>query len=262
MQRLGTALVLVPLVLCLIYEADRLILTVTVLSFFIISGWEWLQLIPIVDLRIKIAFMGFLMLAMALSFFCLNDGIILGLFLWVLIFLAVSTYPVSQRIWGSALVVAAVAMVILPVAMGSLLAISLKAPWGKDHLVYFLTLVWATDIGAYAAGKIWGQTKLIPAVSPGKTIEGAFGGFLLALFVAILASFHFHPSSMMRWLVLAILTICMAMLGDLLISMLKRRSKIKDTGAILPGHGGFLDRLDSLIAAAPIFYGALEFLQI
>ena len=122
--------------------------------------------------------------------------------------------------------------------------------------------MWAADIGAYLVGKRWGHNKLIPKVSPGKTIEGSAGGVILALFVAVIGYFVFRPDSIVLWFLTALLTTLISILGDLLISLLKRRSHLKDSGHILPGHGGMLDRLDSSIAALPLFYIALSFLEI
>ena len=127
-------------------------------------------------------------------------------------------------------------------------------PQGKVLIVYVLLLVWSTDIGAYFAGKLYGKHKLIASVSPGKTIEGSLGGLVLAMLVSWLGYAYLAPDKMPEWFLMSFVTVLMAMLGDLSISMLKRRCAVKDTGAIFPGHGGALDRLDSLIAALPVFF--------
>lgn len=132
---------------------------------------------------------------------------------------------------------------------------------GRDLVVYLLCLVWATDIGAYLAGKQWGKHKLIPDVSPGKTQEGALGGMAMAMLVTIVGCIYFNPYSVGIWFVISFVTILISMLGDLFMSMLKRRAKVKDTGGIFPGHGGMLDRLDSLIAASPILYCGLLYMN-
>ena len=258
-QRLLTALVLVPLVLFAIYYANAWILGTIVLLLIALGGWEWLQLIPLNDFKYKCVFLVFLILAVGLGSLGYVYWLIGGLLLWALILFAVVTFPVSQALWGHRFLVAGACFLLLPLAANTLVVLY-QQPQGKNLVVYLLCLVWATDIGAYLAGKRWGATKLIPMVSPGKTVEGTFGGFSLAMLVAVVGYFYFKPNAAVIWYAVAIGTVFISMLGDLFISMLKRRSKIKDTGHIFPGHGGVLDRIDSLIAALPVFYFGLSFL--
>ena len=252
-QRLLTALVLVPLVLLAIYFANGWLLGSVVLLLVVIGGWEWLQLIPINSLIIKLIFMIFLLCAVGLSVHWLHCWLICGLVLWGLILVALLTFPASQAVWGHRVLVGGACLLLLPLFASTLVAIYQQAQ-GKQLVVYLLFLVWAADTGAYLAGKRWGRHKLIPAVSPGKTIEGTLGGMLLALLVAYLGTYYFNPHSAVIWYAIAGGIALISIVGDLFISMLKRRSKLKDTGSIFPGHGGVLDRIDSLIAAMPLFY--------
>ena len=122
-------------------------------------------------------------------------------------------------------------------------------------LVYFFLVVFASDTGAYFTGRAIGKHKLAPAISPGKTIEGLIGGILSAAAVAALATWWFFPEVPYQWSIpLAIVLALVGVLGDLAESAIKRGSKTKDAASILPGHGGFLDRLDSLLFGAPILY--------
>jgi len=125
-----------------------------------------------------------------------------------------------------------------------------------ESLIFFVFLVtWAGDTGAYYAGMTLGRKKLAPAVSPNKTIEGLVGGVLLAIAVAFLARAWFLPSfSPADCLATALLLTVAGVLGDLTESVLKRSAGVKDSGGIIPAHGGMLDRLDSLLFAAPAFY--------
>jgi len=259
-QRLLTSLVLVPLVLLAIYYANPWFLGGIVIVLVMASGWEWLQLIPLTEQINKLLAMLILLAAVWACMQWFNDWLLVGLALWGLILLAVLTFPSSQKVWGYPVVVGAVGLLLLPLLANTIAALYFY-PQGKDLVVYLLCLVWAADIGAYLMGKWCGRHKLIPLVSPGKTIEGACGGFLLGVLVALIAYFYFVPAHALLWFVIAIATIVISMLGDLFISMLKRRQKLKDTGHLIPGHGGVLDRLDSLIAALPLFYFGLRFMH-
>lgn len=125
-----------------------------------------------------------------------------------------------------------------------------------EMLVLFLAVVtWASDTGAYYAGTLWGKHLLIPSISPKKTVEGVFGGLLAAVAAALLAQLWFVAQlSLWDVLALGILLTLSGLVGDLFESAIKRRQGVKDSGGILPGHGGMLDRLDSLLFTAPTFY--------
>ncbi len=258
-QRLLTTLVLVPLVLMALYYANPWMLGAVLLSIIVAGGWEWMQLIPVVRLSHKIIFLSVLLLAVWACAYWLDYWLAAGLVLWGFIFIAVLTFPASQMVWGHPVIVGGACLLLLPL-LGSVMVAVYLYPQGKDLVVYLLSLVWAADIGAYLTGKWCGRHKLIPQVSPGKTVEGALGGLLTALLVAFFAYLYFQPANVIIWFVTATATILISMLGDLFISMLKRRSQLKDTGHIFPGHGGVLDRLDSMIAALPIFYIGMRFM--
>jgi len=254
-QRLLTTLVLVPLVLMAIYFASVLVLGALVLLLTAVLGWEWLQLIPVKLGVNKALFIAVLLLLVWPAVHWLNYWLLADLVFWGLILIAVLTYPASQAVWGHRVIVGGACLLLLPLVASAISSLY-QQMHGKDLIVYLLCLIWATDIGAYLTGKQWGRCKLIPAVSPGKTIEGSLGGIVSAMLVAGVGYVYFKPEHLIVWFVVAALTALISILGDLFISMLKRRCQIKDTGQIIPGHGGVLDRLDSLIAALPLFYFA------
>jgi phosphatidate cytidylyltransferase len=132
-----------------------------------------------------------------------------------------------------------------------------------ELFVFFVALVtWAADTGAYYAGTLWGTHLLAPSVSPKKTVEGVLGGMALATGVAFLAHAWFLPQlSLWDPLVLGVLLTGSGLLGDLCESAIKRSVGVKDSGGILPGHGGMLDRLDSLLFTAPTFYYYITFIR-
>lgn len=126
---------------------------------------------------------------------------------------------------------------------------------GEWLIMLLLFIIWAADIGAYFAGRSWGRHKLAPSISPGKTREGLLGGLVLALLVAQLLVFFSGMIAPPLWalLTIALVTTLVSAAGDLFVSIHKRTSGVKDSGQIFPGHGGVLDRFDSLLAGAPFF---------
>lgn len=127
-------------------------------------------------------------------------------------------------------------------------------------LAYFFLVIMGSDIGAYFAGRALGKHKLAPGISPGKTVEGLIGGILAAAGFAALSTFWFFPELPYKWSIpLACVMAVIGVLGDLAESAMKRGSGAKDAASILPGHGGFLDRLDSLLFNAPILYYFAKF---
>ncbi len=126
--------------------------------------------------------------------------------------------------------------------------------FAKLIIMGIFILIWVNDTFAYLVGRTFGKTKLYSAVSPKKTIEGSIGGFIFALIAAYIISKFETLISPMQWIILSTVIVITGSLGDLIESKFKRIAGVKDSGAILPGHGGMLDRLDSLIFAAPFAY--------
>lgn len=259
MQRLITTLVLVPLVLLILFYAPSWFLGGIVLLILLASGRECWQLIPLHTLSLQIGYLIFLLFGLWACGLLFPYWLILGLVVWAFNCIAILTFPKSQDYWGYPALVASAFFLLLPLFIQCLIHLY-YLPNGKTLLVYLLFLIWASDIGAYVTGKRLGKHKLIPQVSPGKSWEGALGGYFLAMLVASVGFVHFKPNSMLLWFVLALLTVTISIFGDLFISILKRRCHLKDTGTLIPGHGGVLDRLDSMIAALPLFYFGLTFI--
>ncbi len=136
-------------------------------------------------------------------------------------------------------------------------------PYKNNEFAKFLImgifiLIWVNDSFAYLVGKSIGRTKLYPSVSPKKTVEGTIGGFVFTMGAAYIMAKYEPIVEPTQWLILAAVIVLMGGIGDLIESKLKREADVKDSGAILPGHGGMLDRLDSLIFAAPFAYLTLN----
>jgi phosphatidate cytidylyltransferase len=142
---------------------------------------------------------------------------------------------------------------------GTFLALlRLRIEFGPASILVLLVLIWGADTAAYFAGRTWGRHKLLVNVSPGKSWEGVYGALLAMLLLAV-ATRTFIPGAMDNlFLVLALVTTVFSIVGDLNESLYKRQAGVKDSGQLLPGHGGILDRIDSLTAAAPVFYTGLQ----
>jgi phosphatidate cytidylyltransferase len=153
-------------------------------------------------------------------------------------------------------------LVLVPSWLGLARLLAAGAPGQGAALLFFmLLLVWATDIGAYFAGRRFGRLKLAPQVSPNKTWEGVIGGTLLGLLVAVCGAYWFHLPRL-PFVGLGLAVIGTSMVGDLAESMFKRFAHVKDSGALLPGHGGVLDRIDSITSAVPFFVLGLGWLGV
>jgi phosphatidate cytidylyltransferase len=150
--------------------------------------------------------------------------------------------------------------VLVPAWLGLARLLEQAAPErGAALLLYMLLVVWATDIGAYFAGRRFGRLRLAPEVSPNKTWEGALGGTLLGLVVAVAGAAWFH-APLVPFTGLGLAIVCSSMIGDLTESMFKRFAHLKDSGSLLPGHGGVLDRIDSITSAVPFYVLGLGWL--
>jgi phosphatidate cytidylyltransferase len=162
-----------------------------------------------------------------------------------------SAHP--QPFVNVALTWAGVAYVAVPFGLLPMLAFSPDGQFSGWPVLGLVLLIWAADTGAYAAGRLWGRRKLFPRHSPGKTWEGWAGGTILTLAVAV--GLHRWvpnaPLGLVQWLGAAVLVSIFGVWGDLAESMLKRSLGVKDSGRLLPGHGGVLDRFDSLLLATP-----------
>lgn len=173
---------------------------------------------------------------------------------WAIALLWIQGYPSSELLWGRRWACAVMGFVVL-VPTWVALAVLAHLPGGGWLVLSVVLLVALADIGAFFCGRAFGRHKLAAQVSPGKTWEGFAGGLCtIVLFVIGFALYrNISPSEWLLWLFLAIATGSASVVGDLLESMIKRYCGVKDSGALLPGHGGVLDRIDSLTAALPVF---------
>ncbi|EGQ60798.1 phosphatidate cytidylyltransferase [Acidithiobacillus sp. GGI-221] len=156
------------------------------------------------------------------------------------------------------------AITAFPVLLPALLfSVSLQR-YAPQFLLWVILVISAGDVGAMASGKIWGRHRLVPRISPGKTWEGLVGGLLASAIMGTLGAWIWVGAAtpiLLSGTFLGLITGAFAVLGDLSESFLKRRADSKDSGQLLPGHGGLLDRLDSMSAGIPVFVAGLYFLD-
>lgn len=255
-QRILTAAWLVPLTLAGLFGLQGGAFTLFTGLIVLLAGWEWTNLAGVEEPRRRqaliaglAALMGLLWLAGAAM---AAWPLWLGLVGWLLNLYWVTRYPQRLAHWSDTRRRLAMGLwVLLPAWVGLNVLRDIGVAW----LLFVLLLVWCADIGAYFAGRAWGRRKLAPRVSPGKSWEGVMGGMAAtALLAVIFALWQGLGIGELFTLLLVTLMVTLAsVLGDLLESMLKRYRGIKDSSQLLPGHGGVLDRIDSLTAALPLF---------
>jgi len=142
---------------------------------------------------------------------------------------------------------------VLVPAWASLVVIHGVDPQGPRLLLFLMVLIWVADSFAYFAGRRWGRTKLAPVISPGKTREGVYGALAGAVLCGGGLVWLMPQGNPLLLILFCLLIVLVSVVGDLFESLMKRQAGVKDSGSLLPGHGGMLDRIDSLTAAAPLF---------
>jgi phosphatidate cytidylyltransferase len=167
----------------------------------------------------------------------------------------------EKPITNIAVTIMGVCYVAIPFSIFTLIGFMINDTYSIEMVLGFLFLLWANDVGAFFVGISIGKHKLFPSVSPKKTWEGFFGGMLFAVGISIGLYYSFGLQPMWVWIGEALLISNFGTLGDLVESMFKRNLNTKDSGTLLPGHGGFLDRFDGLLLSAPIVYIFLYLVQ-
>ncbi|WP_148253280.1 phosphatidate cytidylyltransferase [Aidingimonas lacisalsi] len=255
-QRVLTALLLAPPILVGLFGLQGLPYALFTACIVLLASWEWTNLAGVITTRARL--IGVVVVAVAMMALWWSHSVQqawplwVGAIGWLVNLYWVARYPETQSQWAS--IPGRLMMgvwVLLPCWVGFLQLRDSGAEW----LLFVLLLVWCADTGAYFAGRRFGRRKLAPSVSPGKSWEGVFGGMIVtALLALVFISWQRLDVGQGVLLITGTLAVTLvSVLGDLLESMLKRTRGIKDSSALLPGHGGILDRLDSLTAAVPLF---------
>ncbi len=295
-QRILTAVVLATLVILAIFQLPSIYFSLFLALVTLGGAWEWLSLTGVEKTSTRILFLFALILPMlGVTYWTLflellseslewpelkdySDAlewlVIPPVLFWLLSMilirhsapqlLVMEFKPRTQALIGWMVLLAAWMF------LGKL-----RSYYGSFMVLYFLILIWIADISAYFVGKKWGKDKLAPEISPGKTLQGMYGALASAVVSGV--GFYFcgklvaedtgAPQDESLWFLdelvsvdiafLSILTVLLSIYGDLFFSLVKRRKGVKDSGKLLPGHGGILDRVDSIVAAAPFFYAGI-----
>jgi phosphatidate cytidylyltransferase len=253
-QRVLTALLLAGLVIAALLGLPGHAAVAAIALVMLAGAWEWAVFAGLTSTAGRVGYVALVAVTIALLWTASDDGanlraiLVLAMLWWLagllwLLFASHRGGHVAAALAGLA--------VLAPAAVG-LARLVLIEPQGRELLLFLIVLTAAADVGAFFGGRRFGRRKLAPAVSPGKTWEGLMSGMLAAsLAAAGGAQLLGHP--LLPWLGLCLGVAMISVVGDLVESMFKRRTGLKDSGSLLPGHGGVLDRIDSLTAAAPAF---------
>ena len=268
LERIITALVLVAVVLsCMFATQSHYPMYMLMIIAAGVAGYEWFKLMPRKSKNvIKPVAWGYGLVTAVLSALALqyNDFALLlwtaSIFTWILSVYWVKSYPDYDGWYNNSLKF--IGLILISAAVTAIFSVWQSSPW---WLMYLFLLVWGADSGAYFVGRKLGKKKLAPDVSPNKSVEGLYGGVATAMIIVIAVEVLYLDLTLAEhilFLILSVITVFSSVLGDLFESMIKRRAGIKDSGRILPGHGGVLDRIDSLLAAAPIFAAGIYVLKL
>jgi len=269
-QRIITALILAPSAISAILFLPSTVLSIVISLILGIAAFEWSRLSGFSNRLAQGGYIALTLLIFVLIYPWLASSIgvatlLLSVFIgWLLITIRLFFLAEIPRLDEAAPLQAMLGLLILSTTWGSLILIHASSERGPMLVIFLMLLIWGADSVAYFAGKRWGRVKLIPVVSPGKSREGVMGALTGSLLIGLALAWYLGVSGSHFLLVvmLALITSSISVVGDLFISYLKRQRGLKDTGAILPGHGGVLDRIDSMLSAAPVFLLGLMLLGV
>ncbi len=283
LKRIITASVLASLIALAVFKLPMEYFSLVIGLVTLLAAWEWSNLAGVTSLVKRVLFLLVLILPMlgihfwtqileliaqALDWPDVRDysGILEWLVIppvlfWILVMILIRNTPTG--VLNLTLKTRYKVLIGWFVLLSAWMFLSrLRAFYGTEMTMYFLILIWVADISAYFSGKKWGVTKLAPEISPGKTVAGMYGALIAGVVCAVALSLIYGFNLMIAsdFMLLSVLTVLISIYGDLFVSVVKRQRGVKDSGSLLPGHGGVLDRIDSMIAAIPFFYGCIYFI--
>jgi phosphatidate cytidylyltransferase len=262
-QRVLTASVLASLIIWGLFSLSTPMIASILAFVVLLGGWEWARLIGMTSTVARAAYVAAVLAVLWLAQRLVVDNpsaltfILAAAALWwlagtvmVLRYRGESGLSSFDRVTGLV-----IGLLVLTPTWLALVYLHGSSSYGPALVLFIFMLIWGADVGAYFAGRKFGKRKLAPNVSPGKTVEGVFGGMAMSAVVAAVGMMLFKmPLASAFWFIpLCFVVVIFSVIGDLFESLFKRRVGVKDSGQLLPGHGGILDRIDSLTTAAPIF---------
>ena len=262
--RILTALVLVPLLVSGILWLDNALFSLLIALFALIGAWEWGALMRVQSTGLRVAYVVLQALLMASAWYlwqqqsAIISYILYPAAIWWLIALGmVFKFPQSMA-WVAHSGVKAIIGIHLLVPTWAALSVIHSLPQGSYWVLMVLVMVWAADSFAYFGGRSFGKNKLAPLVSPNKTWEGVYSALAGVAVCVLIMLYSFDlgiqgGQAIALFVLVCVVTVVFSIVGDLVESMFKRDAGVKDSGTIFPGHGGVLDRIDSITAAAPLF---------
>lgn len=265
-QRVVTALLLLPLILGAIFFLPNAWFALAIAVPVLLAGREWAAMAKLCGYT----FPALLALCMG-SVFAVEQRVAnaavpllyVAAVFWVVALLLVVRYPAITAWAKQRVVMYIVGLLLLVPAWYAVVQLQGLMHGGWILLGAFV-VVWGADVGAYFAGRAFGKNKLAVMVSPGKSVEGAVGGICTTLAIAWGVSVYLalSPAGTLQLLLLVLVSTFASILGDLFESMVKREAGVKDSGTLLPGHGGMLDRIDSVTCALPVFALGLQMVSL
>ncbi|HLT89783.1 MAG TPA: phosphatidate cytidylyltransferase [Woeseiaceae bacterium] len=255
-ERILTAIVAAAALLIVLFVLPPLAAELLIAAFFLAAAWEWSGFLSLKSVAARLAYVAGIGVLILVSGWLLPrwvprevvfDVVLrIGLAWWFAALVWAFFWPtrIARPVgWICG------ALVMIPAYIALISLYSLK----PAVLLFVLVIVWAADIGAYFTGKRFGRVQLAPNISPGKTWEGVIGGLSAVVVVLVLASVYWLELDIAVVVPFCLAVATLSIVGDLTVSMFKRNAGLKDSGKLFPGHGGVLDRIDSVAAAAPLF---------
>jgi phosphatidate cytidylyltransferase len=271
-QRVLTAAILIPLVVLAVLNTQTSTMKWILSGLVLLAAWEWFEVIGLKLVVEKLVAFSSLIVGTVLvgrfitdSTIVYSAAILWGLYAVFIVFFANRAIPSSiSYLFTQRFIASFLSITTLVLFFHTSLLLHQIPEVGPRLMLFVMVAVWLADTGGYFAGKRWGKHKLASMISPNKTWQGVVGAIVLVVFGALCAypALSNGPLSLVEWVSLILIAAIFSIIGDLIESVFKRAHDVKDSGNLLPGHGGVLDRIDSLLAAIPVFVIGLHWMGV